>query len=668
MMARSPGNMEIKHLSLETNSEEDIEVAKRGVMGFRNRLSLVVRHRFFKWLVRGIGVLAVFGLILILTVVWPAKKTVDSTMDAVNEARAAWFAFKQQNLGVAQEKLKATEEKLLETQRNFGALKWLSSLPLVGSYISDVDHGIKAGLAGVEAGELAIEALEPYADLLGFEGQGGFWVGTAEERIEKAVGTIDKLAPALDGVLAQLQVVRKEVDFIDPNRYPFTLNGRNLKEQIAQGQAFLDENVELLVQAAPLVKNAGKLLGMKEPAYYLVIFQNDKELRSTGGFITAYAIFRVEKGKVIPEISEDIYNLDKRVRHKVKPPEVLRKYLNVYTWNIRDSNTSPDFVSSMKNFMSMYETTGEGRSFTGIIALDTEFVVDLMKPLEEFGPIPAYGTHFSTTFVEACNCPQVVYELERYADLRVGEVRENRKDIIAVLMKALIDRALSSPRQTLEKLVQATLHNLEEKHLLIYLSDEGLQAGVEKLGWAGRIEKTASDYFHLNENNLGGAKSNLFVEETMEQVIEIKAEGTVEKTVRVTYKNPEPQSVGCNLEAKNGLCLNGILRNWVRFYVPLGSELIGVTGSEEEIKIYEDLGKTVFEGFLQVRPAFGGQAGFSQIVVKYRLPKKVLPGDKYELLIQKQPGSKNFPVKIKYHDEVIEEFELDKNVVVNFTT
>ncbi|GIV45004.1 MAG: hypothetical protein KatS3mg035_2127 [Bacteroidia bacterium] len=69
-----------------------------------------------------------------------------------------------------------------------------------------------------------------------------------------------------------------------------------------------DQGVELVNEARPLIKVLPSLLGESEPKKYLVLFQNDKELRPTGGFITAYAIFTLDKGIIKLERQDDIYN------------------------------------------------------------------------------------------------------------------------------------------------------------------------------------------------------------------------------------------------------------------------------------------------------------------------------------------------------------------------
>jgi len=136
----------------------------------------------------------------------------------------------------------------------------------------------------------------------------------------------------------------------------------------------------------------------------------------------------------------------------------------------------------------------------------------------------------------------------------------------------------------------------------------------------------------------------------------------VTKTVTIDYKNPQPAS-DCNLE-RGELCLNGLYRDWVRVYVPKGSELIESNGSEVEVATYEDLDKTVFEAFYgdksPLRPL-----GKAQLVFKYKLPFKVEKDKPYGLLIQKQPGTYGYEYSVNFAGKQ-DTFELKTDREIKF--
>ena len=636
-------------------SFEKLELDKNSEVKTEMPVKIQKEKRVPRWL-KIISPLILVLAILSLAIFIPAKNTYSAAKEAYTQARSTWQAVKNQDIAKAGEEIKIAKEKLKKVEDAAKPLLWTKYIPFAGNYTRDAEHLIKAGTYGLEAGEIAIEAVEPYTDILGLKGKGSFVLGSAEERIQTAVQTFDKVTPKLSEINEKLTLIRKELDQVSPNRYPKSFRGREVRSQIEGVQKTFDEAQQLFSDAQPLLEVLPSLMGEPEEKKYLILFQNDKELRPTGGFITAYAVFRLEHGKMHLDSAGDIYDLDKRRTKRVTPPEPIKKYLPeeggrvASQWNMRDSNLSPDFKVSMTDFESFYSQIPGAPKIDGIIAIDTHV---LLKVMEVLGPIPAYGTNFTTDITPACNCPQVIYELERFADQPVGFERGGRKDIIGILMSSIMDKALGvSPRQYWGKLFQVGLSEIQEKHVLFYFHDEKAQKGAEAVGMVGRIKDFEGDYLHVNDTNFAGAKANMYVKHEVEQKIEVGDDGQVTKTLTLTYKNPQPPD-NCSLERKEGLCLSATLRNWVRIYAPKGSQLLESKGSEVEMGTSEDLGKTVFDGFLKVNPL-----GSSQLVVKYKLPFKVEKGQDLKMLIQKQPGTEGHEYTITLDGKQVEIFPL----------
>jgi len=341
--------------------------------------------------------------------------------------------------------------------------------------------------------------------------------------------------------------------------------------------------------------------------------------------------------------------LDATVPNKPVAPKPILKYLaNVPRLNLRDTNLSPDFVVSMEEFNKLYAKS-PGPKVDGIIAVDTQALVSAMNIL---GDVQVNGTKFTTKIDPRCDCPQVIYMLEVFSDKPVQGTRENRKGSIGELMYAIMEKAFSSsPKLYWGPLFQEMLKQTAQKHILFYSYNTDAQLGFESLNASGRIMRAEGDYFHINESNFGVAKSNMFVSEAVDQNYEVKSDGEITKTVTITYKNPYAPS-DCNLERGN-LCLNAVLRNWFRIYVPKGSQLISSLGSEAKVTSYDELDKTVFEGFLTVRPR-----GSAKFTLTYKLPFKLEKTSPLPLLIQKQPGTAGFTYTINAGGKSLEKFDL----------
>jgi cell division protein FtsL len=598
------------------------------------------------------GIVVVFILFLIFGLIMPGIRTYQSAIKTYRQAQLVAAAMKEQNVEKASVELAATKKDLEETQKNLNSLFYLRFVPIANWYYNDADHLVKAGLLGIDSATITIDAIKPYADVLGLKGQGTFTSGSAEDRIKTAVLTLGKITPQIDTISDSLVKMQKEVDQVEPKHYPKIIFGAKVNKGITDLRTYTDQGVEFVEDARPLIKVLPSLLGEKESKKYLVLFQNDKELRPTGGFITAYAIFSVDKGQINVERSDDIYNLDNSVPNKPRAPEPILKYLpKVPLFNLRDTNLSPDFITSMNTFREMYERAGQGVDVDGIIAIDTHVLVSTIKILDN--QVTAGGITFTSDEDPRCECPQVIYELEDNISRPVGYIKEDRKGLLGDLLKAIMQKALSSsPSDYWGPLFQSLLTQTNEKHVMFYLYDKEAQKGIEALKAAGRIRNFDGDYLHVNDTNFGGAKSNLFVDQEIKEEYNIQKDGTIQKTITIDYVNPHAPS-NCSLLA-GGLCLNAELRDWLRIYVPKGSKLVDSKGSEVKITTYEELGKTVFDGFITVRPR-----GKKTFTITYTLPFKLKKGSPLPYLIQKQGGKEAFPHKITVNGRVYEEFSLD---------
>ncbi len=600
---------------------------------------------------------AVVLLVIFIGVILPVISVAKSAKKTYLQSKLLSLAIKQQNIEAASTELVKTQAALQDTKKKMGMIFYFHFIPVVNFYYNDAIHIVNAGEEGLKAGSTVIESLKPYADVLGLKGQGTFVGGSAEERIKTAVLSMGHITPKIDEIADRLIKVRAEVDKIDARHYPAFLFGKKLRNQINQLKELTDQGVSFVDEARPLVKVFPELLGENEEKRYLVLFQNDKELRPTGGFITAYAVFRLDKGVIHLDSSNDIYPLDDSIPNKPAAPAPIRKYLpKVYSFNLRDSNLSPDFIESMKTFNQMYNKASGRADVDGIIAIDTNVLTSTIKILDD--QIVVGGQTFTTKPDSRCGgCAQVIYELENSISRPVNYVKTDRKGLLGDMLSALMSKALSSsPKIYWGPLFQSFLSQTHEKHVLFYLFDEDAQSGIEALKAAGRIEKFDGDYLHINEANFGGAKSNLFVDEAVENSYVTKSDGTITKTVTINYNNPQPPS-DCNLE-RGGLCLNAELRDWIRIYVPKGSVLKDSSGSEVKMTTSEEFGKTVFEGFLTVRPL-----GKKTFTITYTLPFKV-KNSQLPVLIQKQPGPAGFPYVVKVNGRTVEKFDLttDKEI------
>ena len=528
----------------------------------------------------------------------------------------AYTLFKGQNLPATQEKVAELTTQLATIRATYAKLSIFNSVPFANRYYQDGLHGLAAADAGLSAGSKTLAAISPYADVLGFSGDQPFQGGTTEDRVKVILETLEKISPDLDAISSDLQAVEQELSQIDPEHYPEKVGDTLVRENIVQAQELVAGASLSLTEFRPVLEQLPSVAGANdETKKYLVLFQNDNELRPTGGFLTAYAIINITNGKVEAQKSDDIYELDQRFKKKEAIPPELGRYLTTEKyWNLRDMNISPDFKVSMDKFYENYqEIPGEPSDIDGIIAVDTHFLTSLINVL---GPVevPGYGT-FTAETDPRCNCPEIIYILSEIITRPTPYLREDRKGILGPLMRSLLSKAYAAPKDQWPALFGKGFESIANRNVQFYFIDEDHQSAAELAHAAGRMTppKDGEDFIGIVNANLGGAKSNLFVTYDVTQTVLAPENGQIEKTVEITYKNPEAGD-NCNLEA-GLLCLNSTLRDWTRIYVPKGSELISAQGFTEEARTYDENGFTVIDGFFILEPL-----GTAKLTVTYTVP------------------------------------------------
>ncbi len=606
--------------------------------------------------------LAILGVLLIFLglgyffVFLPAQRIYKQALILRQKAGELKANLRQNDITLAKNSLQEFKKDYARFAQAAEGIYWMKYIPVLGVYVQDFENGVLAGEEFIRAGELVIKAIEPHADLLGFrKGEASFVEKPVEERIKTAVFTLEKIKDDIEEISKVLDRANGYIQKIDPQRYPEKIGDFPIRPRLQAARDQVLGFTELFVSAKPLLKNLPEILGSDREKTYLILFQNDTELRATGGFWTAYAIFKIDKGNMRLETSEDIYELDASISKRPPTPEKILKYhKGVNKFFIRDSNLSPDFVESIKLFNKLYENSSKKVEYDGIIAIDTKVLVDL---LEIFGDTEVSGVVFSSRIDKRCDCAQAIYRLLEIIGKPTPYIREDRKGILGRLTYALFRKAIGfSPSKYWGRLVQSMLVNLEQKHILLYFTDPDLQKAAETLNFAGRIRDYDGDYLHINDVNFAGAKSNLFVRHSIKSETFFE-NGKVRRKLTITYRNPFPHS-DCNLE-RGGLCLNATLRNWIRVYVPKGSKLLSFRGSKMKVLTYQDLGKTVFEGFLTVPTQ-----GKAVVIVEYELPAGLVDKDNYRLLIQKQPGTKGHKLSIYIDKEKLQDTELLKDLEI----
>uniref|UniRef100_A0A831Z0T3 DUF4012 domain-containing protein n=1 Tax=candidate division WWE3 bacterium TaxID=2053526 RepID=A0A831Z0T3_UNCKA len=616
----------------------------------------------FKTRRRRIALGAVFLLLTAVTLVtsfyaFSFYQKIRPTSATVSYLKEGW---EQKDFAKISASLEELEKGIDGLRTYYSLLYFLRLVPWLGSYYADGIHALNSLDLSVATGQAVLRALEPYRETLGLGA--GFGEGiTVEQRMENLLGTLPSLADDLDLVWANLGKIREELNRIDPNRYPDSFRGVRVRFWLQEAQNVLNETEPLISRGKEVLELAPALLGSPKRTY-LVLLQNDAELRATGGFITGFSLVTVEGGRVADNQSHSgAYFAQTYPPELGSPPPMIGKYLNVRKWHFQDANLSPDFPISAQTILGVWEKSGFP-PVAGVMAINTKIVADLLNVT---GPIriPGYDRDLSKTGLPE-DCRQggrdftsvnLVCRLEYYVEKAPqGNVTtEERKAIFDKFSDALIQKISTSSAEIWPQLFDFVFRHLKEKNLLVYAVDAREEALIRDLGYAGEIKEYSGDYLHINDSNFGGLKSDLYMQEEVEQSLQRIENGIWRKTVKIKYYNPVPYDAW----------LSGNYRDFVRIYVPKGSQLVSVDGSihiwtspttwATEIQNpagWEEFGKTVFGAYFTLWPQVEGYV----LTFVYDLPpsfaEAMEDSGEYRLLFQKQPGTNIGLVKVQIGD------------------
>lgn len=607
----------------------------------KEKISQLAKKRIIRVISVWVGV--ILAILAILGIIFGPKvaKIYTQAKETTLQARKVASQLQAQNVIGLREESIILKKDIEKTKLVLEEVSFFAKLPFVSTYYNDAIHLLNAGSYSSEAAIIASDALIPFADSLGLKGSAA--AGSAEEKVSKLVQIMPKIVPQVDVLQDKLKKVKKEIDPIDPKRYPEKIGSVKVRSFLGSFRSYVDGLEKVTPELKPILTNLPLSLGDPDPKTYLVLLQNDGEIRPTGGFITSVAYIKVHKGKIVGVRSEDVYKIDERIKYHPPAPPEISKTLGLDKLYLRDTNLSPDFVASMNMFNNLYQTSAGREDIDGFVALDTEFV---RKLLEITGPVKTdrYGEVFSSE-VGASGIPDVIYKLELYSQKLLVNT-DDRKELLGDLLNSLLKAVLKSSTDKWQPLIDATYQSTQQKHLLVYSFNRDSQNLLEKYNMAGIITNSqTNDYLHINQANFGGLKSNLFITEVVEQEINVDKDGVVTKTVKLHLNNTH----------KSDGWLNGTYKDYVRVYAPLGSKLL----EGKEVTTTTDLGKTVFATFVTLEPQSS-----TTLQIKYSLPKEVF--SKYELTVQKQPGTKDQHFIIKLNGKSVSDTALKTDTTFSF--
>lgn len=440
------------------------------------------------------------------------------------------------------------------------------------------------------------------------------------------ISRLNILEAYLTSAVPHLQTASEALSKVHMESVPEDYRGTLLATQTS-----LPALIETIEEFQTFYALAKELLGASGTKRYLIIFQNNTEIRPTGGFIGSFAEVKVHNG-IIENLNVPgggSYDLQGSLKENLIAPGPLQ--ILSARWEFQDGNWFPDFPTSARQLMQFYQDAGGG-DVDGVLAVNATFVSDLIGLL---GPIEMeeYG--------RTINAENFLFEAQRIVEYEYDKEENTPKAFIGDLAPKLVERTIEKTSSDFLAVVDYLNNGLSQKDLQLYLDDETLQREVIAQGWGGEMKQTDGDYLMVVDTNLGGGKTDGVIQENVDLQVDIDEDGTITNTLTISRTHFGIQ----------GLLFTGVNNvDYLRVYVPKGSTLLEASGfsmpdrslfniPDEEWAIDDDLayglltqeidplsgtvigeelGKAVFGNWIQTKPGTTSIATF-----RYTLPFKM---------------------------------------------
>ncbi|HET7099487.1 MAG TPA: DUF4012 domain-containing protein [Patescibacteria group bacterium] len=387
------------------------------------------------------------------------------------------------------------------------------------------------------------------------------------------------------------------------------------------------------LQGITISENLPKILGKDKPQTYFILFENNMELRPTGGFIGSYGLMTFDSGRMSDLTVNDVYSADGQLNGHVEPPAPIKDYLGEANWWLRDSNWDPDFPTSARR-AEWFLNKEIGREVDGVVAVDLEPIKQILK-------------HTGSVFLPDFNLDisdQNLYEKTQ------SEVQDNffpgthkKASFLTALSRSILTNLnkLDSKKRLL--VLRSLIDGLDGRHIQIFLHNEPVQTALSNISWDGAIVKPFcgnncyGDIVGLVEANVGVNKANYFVKKD----INIKThldDNKINRKLTLNIKN----------SANTALGVAGKYKVYLRLMISSDAEVVGVTtpSGDSEVSLPADITQAKDRKEVGVLvEVLGGQSKEISFLWRTNLDNTD-PVTSYGLFFRKQAGSSDDPLNI----------------------
>lgn len=265
-------------------------------------------------------------------------------------------------------------------------------------------------------------------------------------------------------------------------------------------------------------------LELPSPRRVFVMFLNPSEIRPGGGFLGSYADLNLKGGRLENIDIHDVSDIDQVLTKKAIPPKPLQAA--TVRWKTADANWFFDFPASAEKVLGFAEDSSLYREnqtvFDGALALTARVVEDLLGLI---GPVEVGQEGLVLT--EKNFLTEIQKQIQSGREKNVSYPKKILQDLTPVLLSKIA----SLDDVSRERLFSLVTVWLARKDLMIYFRDPEFQKFFSHFNLMGQVYELPQgfigDYLAVVNANLGGGKTDIFIDQKITLVSQINDDATV---------------------------------------------------------------------------------------------------------------------------------------------
>lgn len=425
----------------------------------------------------------------------------------------------------------------------------------------------------------------------------------------------------------------------------------------------IDRLLPPLEEGLAVAMELPRVLGAMEegPKTYLLLVQNEDELRPTGGFITAAGTLLLQDGRISSLNFSNSGNSDDWTKPYPRAPWQLQEYMNSPVLIFRDTNWFVDFRTAARYAEQLYSYSNN-HSVDGVIAFDQQTLVEILRVV---GPIQVEGVEYP---IDASNVIPYMRAAKTPTPEEAASPEWNNKAFINKITRALMDKIFSGEVE-LEQLATLFLKVLKEHHVLLQVDNPVITSFLESYAWDGAIRPSGGDFLMVVDTNVGFNKTNAVVESSQVYEVDLTKISSLKSSLMVVRNNKSTGIASCKhwykvrVEGEREYPIQDCYWNYLRVYTPKGTFLLDATPQSIPADwmilekshpakvdvLNEEIDGVQGFGTMQVVPA----SEYRIMLFEFLLPPDVLQAGPeagqwlYRLKVQKQPGTVAIPLTVR---------------------